>query len=177
MKKRNIIILIGIVTLLIIVVLGTIIVKYSPSKENSNETLIGGDKEEHGCLIGAGYSWNESVGACIREWELNENQREAARIAISPLSYYVTIIEVEIYKCPGCFNVKIQRNDNQDISNIRLNNWTYSFSCSDYSVDNCPDNCVVCPPCAECSSIRCNTPEFCSSIGFNKSWYEEMRTD
>lgn len=31
--------------------------------------VIGGDKDEHGCLIAAGYSWNETKQKCVREWE------------------------------------------------------------------------------------------------------------
>lgn len=31
--------------------------------------LIGGDKDEGGCLIGAGYSWCEALGQCVRPWE------------------------------------------------------------------------------------------------------------
>lgn len=30
---------------------------------------IGGDKDEHGCLIAAGYSWCEAKQECIRPWE------------------------------------------------------------------------------------------------------------
>lgn len=30
---------------------------------------IGGDKDEHGCLIAAGYSWCEDKQKCIRAWE------------------------------------------------------------------------------------------------------------
>ena len=35
----------------------------------AEEQLIGGDKDEHGCLIAAGYSWCESKQECIRTWE------------------------------------------------------------------------------------------------------------
>lgn len=31
--------------------------------------VIGGDKDAHGCLIAAGYSWCEARSACIRPWE------------------------------------------------------------------------------------------------------------
>lgn len=31
--------------------------------------IIGGNTDEHGCLIAAGYSYNESLGGCVREWE------------------------------------------------------------------------------------------------------------
>ncbi|MFH0737475.1 MAG: hypothetical protein V1827_02165 [Candidatus Micrarchaeota archaeon] len=33
------------------------------------EKPIGGDKDEHGCLIAAGYSWCEEKGKCLRIWE------------------------------------------------------------------------------------------------------------
>lgn len=44
--------------------------KYFTSDENTNEPqIIGGDKDEGGCLIGAGYSWCESKQKCLRVWE------------------------------------------------------------------------------------------------------------
>ena len=36
---------------------------------NENPQLIGGQKDEHGCLIGAGYSWCETKKKCLRIWE------------------------------------------------------------------------------------------------------------
>jgi hypothetical protein len=47
--------------------------------------------------------------------------------------------------------------------------------CSSYSVDYCPNECVVCPPCEVCSSIACMTEEHCSSIGFNRTWHEDIK--
>jgi len=37
-----------------------------------NDQIIGGDKDEHGCLVAAGYSWNESEQKCVRGWETDE---------------------------------------------------------------------------------------------------------
>ena len=42
--------------------------------KKDGETIIGGQKDEHGCLIAAGYSWNETEEKCIREWEQGENR-------------------------------------------------------------------------------------------------------
>lgn len=36
--------------------------------EEQNQ-VIGGDKDEHGCLPAAGYTWCESKQKCLREWE------------------------------------------------------------------------------------------------------------
>jgi hypothetical protein len=33
------------------------------------QPLIGGQKDEHGCLIPAGYSWCASKQKCLRVWE------------------------------------------------------------------------------------------------------------
>ncbi|MDD5290775.1 MAG: hypothetical protein PHZ04_01535 [Patescibacteria group bacterium] len=39
-----------------------------PDGQNS-EMIIGGDKDEHGCLGPAGYSWCEAKQKCLRVWE------------------------------------------------------------------------------------------------------------
>jgi len=39
------------------------------SEPSPTEMLIGGDKDEGGCLIGAGYSWCETLQQCVRPWE------------------------------------------------------------------------------------------------------------
>ena len=48
------------------------------------------------------------------------------------------------------------------------------LACSNHSSENCPSACVVCPPCEACSSISCQTEQFCASIGFNRSWWESV---
>jgi heat shock protein HslJ len=35
----------------------------------STPPVIGGSRDTHGCLIGAGYSWSTLAGQCIRSWE------------------------------------------------------------------------------------------------------------
>jgi len=48
------------------------------NEENSGETknlpekesrIVGGEKDIHGCLVAAGYSWCEAKNRCIRVWE------------------------------------------------------------------------------------------------------------
>lgn len=88
--------------------------------------LIGGQRDDHGCIIPTGFGWNDEIGACARSWELDESQKKAAKIAVAPLSYYTTIVNVTTYKCPGCFDVTIKRNDAQEIFTVKLVNWTVS---------------------------------------------------
>jgi hypothetical protein len=47
-------------------------------------------------------------------------------------------------------------------------------SCNSYSLEECPSECVVCPPCEVCSSLSCRSEEFCESIGFNRNWSEQI---
>lgn len=39
------------------------------NQRDNNTQLIGGDKDAHGCLIAAGYSWCEAKNKCLRIWE------------------------------------------------------------------------------------------------------------
>jgi hypothetical protein len=41
------------------------------STENNQTGPIGGQKDEHGCLTPAGYSWCEAKQKCLRPWEEN----------------------------------------------------------------------------------------------------------
>jgi len=115
--------------------------------------IIGGDTDEHGCLLMAGYSWNESIGACLREWELNENQREAARIAVAPLSFYVTVTRVDVARCPGCFAVHLQRNDNRQMIQVTLENWKIKSDGSAMQNNDCvyDSDCAVFGETGDCN--------------------------
>ncbi len=39
--------------------------------DGGDTPLLGGDKDEHGCIPSAGYSWCEPLQECIRPWETN----------------------------------------------------------------------------------------------------------
>jgi hypothetical protein len=49
------------------------------------------------------------------------------------------------------------------------------IKCQEYTESECPNDCIVCPPCEACSSLGCNSVEFCESIGFDKDWYEMVK--
>jgi hypothetical protein len=81
------------------------------------EKPIGGERDEHNCLGAAGYSWNEEVGACVREWELDDKQRDAAKLAVAGLEGY-TVTRVEEARCPGCYKVHIEKEGQQTMVQI-----------------------------------------------------------
>jgi len=40
-----------------------------PKEGCGEEELIGGDKDEHGCVLMGGYTWCEAKQKCLRTWE------------------------------------------------------------------------------------------------------------
>ena len=96
---------------------------------------IGGDKDKYGCLVAAGYAWNETIGACARSWELDADQAGAARIAALPMSYRpITIVEVESLRCPGCFRVDMKRGDTEETVSIIIRNGKIDSGYNDVDV-------------------------------------------
>lgn len=47
-----------------------------PEDGCGEEKIIGGDKDEHGCIGSAGYTWCEPKQKCLREWEEPCKQEE-----------------------------------------------------------------------------------------------------
>ncbi|MFH1403741.1 MAG: hypothetical protein ABIH11_05675 [Candidatus Altiarchaeota archaeon] len=88
-----------------------------------DDTIVGGQKDEHGCLGPAGYSWSEDVGACTRTWELNDNQRKAAGKAVEYVGFEtgLTVIGVDVGKCRGCFLVHFSVDDSR--VDVSLDDW------------------------------------------------------
>lgn len=48
--------------------------------------------------------------------------------------------------------------------------------CNQYTPEDCPQGCVVCPPCEVCSSIQCRAQSSCAAMGFGENWYKENVT-
>jgi hypothetical protein len=72
----------------------------------------------------------------------------------------------------GCEKVIVINISNRtDVLDVPIN----ILNCSNYSINHCPDQCSMCPPCKECSSLRCNSQENCESQGFNVSLYSSQR--
>lgn len=64
-----------------------------PKVENQNPEImqkIGGDKDEHGCYVSAGYSWSPTRKECLRIWEAGVRLQDL-KISESPIS--IIIIE------------------------------------------------------------------------------------
>jgi hypothetical protein len=92
------------------------------TSEPTNGPLVGGDRDEYGCLGPAGYRFDEEIEACIRDWELDENQGRAAKIVVTAADLEnPTVVEVLSARCPGCFSVTLDSGKNR--VKFQLENW------------------------------------------------------
>lgn len=41
--------------------------------------LVGGDRDDHGCLTAAGYTWSDALHDCVRVWEVGERFDEGPK--------------------------------------------------------------------------------------------------
>jgi hypothetical protein len=175
----------------------------SDEQKNLEPPIVGGDKDEHGCIGSAGYSWCELKNKCLRIWEepcLPDDEVSAVKDYltknISALSPQKEVLGGKFYITNTRFNksgeVVVDYEDGhialQGIVNYQFQNGSVKIEkfsatssepqapgCNNYQPETCPAKCVVCPPCAACSSISCQTEDFCKSIGFDRSWYESMK--
>ena len=132
-KNENLIVIIAvIIVFLFFVFLNLKFVFKVFDKEMDRGMLIGGDKDDHGCLVGAGYQWCPSSKKCLRVWE------------------------------EYCEEFK---------NNFRGE----EGACETRELNKCNNDCVVCSPCAACSSFSCKSKEFCAKQGIDETWYDGIQ--
>lgn len=59
-----------------------------------NSDIIGYDKDDYGCLISAGYSWSNDAEACIRIWEITNDEKAIIKVLSKELNYNITILDI-----------------------------------------------------------------------------------
>lgn len=71
-----------------VLVAGIISIPFIIKSNKTGNIIIGGDKDEHGCILSAGYSWNEKLKECVRPWEIeNRTYCEDPRPEICTMEY------------------------------------------------------------------------------------------
>lgn len=65
-----------------------------------------------------------------------------------------------------------EQNNQNDLLNISV-----GVDCSKYDINICNqiDECRICPPCEECSSISCQQNSFCEWIWFTQEWSDNFK--
>lgn len=116
-----------------------------PSSTSSATGVIGGDRDSHGCLVGAGYQYCPSKEKCVRVWEEEcselseegltqefetENEKLAAEGSISYIEssdhfkqnngsqIYVANLKAE--DCKGCYESTVNYKANVDEKVLRM---------------------------------------------------------
>ncbi len=65
-----------IITAIILVAAAAVFFMTGDNNANNEPKIIGGQRDIHGCLGPAGYSWNETEEKCVREWlPTNDSER------------------------------------------------------------------------------------------------------
>lgn len=85
---------------------------------------IGGERDEYGCLIAAGYSFNENIGACVREFEMTSDIEEAARMAVEYAGegYALTVVSFNSYEEPGAYDIVLERGEGRERETVYIRN-------------------------------------------------------
>ena len=109
---------------LIIVVGGWYVWKFSQEVPTPSAP-IGGERSAEGCLGPAGYSFDETVGACTRSFELTPDIRRAAQIAVDSVGrgYALTVVSFNSYEEPGAYDITLERGTERTRETVTIRNW------------------------------------------------------
>lgn len=142
-KQTNQYLKIGLIITLVLVIAYFLITAFP------NDKPIGGDIDEHGCLIAAGYSWCEPLQKCIRPWEeeciaqdTGEKIAESiARSYVERMSGYTTLNGREIKvtnitqaRCIGCWLVELEYSLDSEKDSSSTDSGTASIAIENWQV-------------------------------------------
>jgi hypothetical protein len=93
-------------------------------RQRDSGILIGGERDEQGCLIAAGYSFNKNVGACVRQFEMTPDIEDAARKAVEYAGggYALTVISFNSYEETGSYDIVLERGEERETEIIYIRN-------------------------------------------------------
>ena len=94
-----------IIVVLIIAVLGAVGFVVFRNNAVTND-LVGGDKDAHGCIGSAGYSWCEAKDKCLRVWEEkcdNDAELEVQRILANKYHKALSDVSVTVTKSDSSY--------------------------------------------------------------------------
>lgn len=91
---------------------------------------VGGDKDKHGCIHSAGYTWSEINKTCIRPFELKNQLFNADKTFIASVNISNDGKNAEVFSKEGYF-LMLKKNDStyehsKAILIIGKNHWLFS---------------------------------------------------
>ena len=108
------------IAVIVLLVVGVLIYFWSGKEENRQ--IIGGDRDQYGCLTAAGYSFDTEVEACIRTFEMTPDIKKAAKIAVafSGAEKGLTVESFNSYEEMGAYDINLRKlNDTREIVYVR----------------------------------------------------------
>ncbi len=114
-----------------LVLLGVLVVVYLPITPNEPAPKIGADKDVHGCIASAGYTYSVVRGGCIRVWEAGTALVPVVPMGDPVLNAYAVQSEngtqVEVF-LPGVEQgVLLSRDENVDLPMWQGQGWTLTY--------------------------------------------------
>jgi len=111
--------------------------KKSEFKENGNTaTIVGADKDEHGCKASTGYQWSELKQECVRPFELPMSLLSPDKTTMTSVLFSSDSSQVEIFSVNGHFMLertasghyeKRLRNQSAHLDRNENGNWYWVF--------------------------------------------------
>lgn len=94
------------------------------SQDQDSEFPIGGERDEKGCLISAGYTFNENIGACVRQFELSSDIEDATRKAVEYAGegYALTVVSFNSYEESGAYDIVLERGEERETEIVYIRN-------------------------------------------------------
>lgn len=88
--------------------------------EPIDEPIVGGDKDEHGCIGSAGYTWCESKQKCLRSWEEDCVSEEEVEKMTTDECVDIGGTVIDVSSGAGCSDNEVRIADvtDSDIPNI-----------------------------------------------------------
>jgi len=82
---------------------GTKYKKLENKEEGKAATIVGADKDVHGCIASAGYQWSELRKQCIRPFELPMSILSPDKTTMTSVLFSADSSQVEIFSVNGHF--------------------------------------------------------------------------
>ena len=120
-----------ILLLVAVVLLGVLVIVYLPLTPNEQAPMVGNDRDTHGCIASAGYTYSVVRNACIRVWEEGVQLVPTVQIENPVLAAYAVQSEggnqVEVFLPGTAAGVVLSRDQNIDIPTWAGDGWVLSY--------------------------------------------------
>lgn len=99
-------------------------------------TIVGADKDEHGCIASAGYQWSELRKDCIRPFELPMSILSPDKTTQTGVLFSADSSQVEIFSVQGHFMLertasghyeKRLKHQSAHLDRSQIGNWNWVF--------------------------------------------------